>query len=314
MQLFAYKSQAKCAIQAFGGQMESDIIKNIQDRYAGMSKGQKCIADYIVNNYDKAAFMTAGVLGRNVGVSESTVVRFACMLGFEGYPDLQKNLQEIIKNKLTNVQRLNLMDGMSTEMILDAVLKQDIANLKRSREQYDPETIDKIAELLLKARNIYVLGYRSSAPLADFFVYYLSYALGNIRKVSQRSGDVFAQLVHANKDDVVVGIGFPRYSNQTVNGLEFAKKRGAKIITITDNTLSPLYELADLCMLAKSDMNSFVDSFVAPLSIINAILIVVGLKKKDELLDNFLTLEKIWSKNNIYACEDRAFEPVEMDD
>lgn len=282
----------------------SDLMLEIKQKYSSMSKGQKSIADYIMNDYDKAAFMTAGNLGKAVGVSESTVVRFACALGFDGYPKLQKHLQAIIKNKLTNVQKLNLMEGYDSEKIIDIVLKQDIANLRNSREALDVTALEQIVEDMINARNIYVIGLRSSAPLANFFVYYLGYIFDNVRAVSQITSDVFAQLVHVKKSDVVIGLGFPRYSNLTVNGIEFAKARGAKIITITDNKLSPLYDLADISILAKSDMNSFVDSFVAPLSIINAIIIMIGLRKKEQLMENFITMEKKWHEHNIYARED----------
>jgi len=288
---------------------KSDIIINIKKNYTKFSKGQKLIATYIVNNYDKAAFMTAGTLGRLVGVSESTVVRFACMLGYDGYPDLQKTLQKIIKNKLTNVQRLNLMEGMNSEQIIDMVLKMDIANLRSTRENLDIHALEDAVSMIHAAHNIYVIGYRSSAPLSMFLSYYLSYVFDNVRAVVQSAGDVFAQLVHVKDSDVVIGIGFPRYSKQTVSGLEFAKARGAKIVSITDTEISPLYQLADICIFTKSDMNSFVDSLVAPLSIINALIIMLGLAKKDEILENFSTMEKMWLENNVYAKENFNKDP-----
>lgn len=291
----------------------SDLLLDIKNKYSSMSKGQKSIANFIINEYDKAAFMTAGNLGKTVGVSESTVVRFACALGFDGYPKLQKHLQAIIKNKLTNVQKLNLMEGYDSEKILDIVLKQDIANLRNTRETLDVNLIEDVVDCMLSAKNLYVIGLRSSAPLVNFFVYYLGYILDNLRPVSQITSDIFAQLVHVKKDDVVIGIGFPRYSSQTVRGVDFAKSRGAKIISITDNKLSPLYELADLSILAKSDMNSFVDSFVAPLSIINAIIIMLGIKRKEQLLTNFAIMEKKWHDYSIYAREDMLQNQTEIE-
>ena len=281
-----------------------DIIEYLKDHFSSFSKGQKEIAKYIVENYDKAAFMTAGALGRKVGVSESTVVRFACVLGYDGYPKLQKHLQEIIKNRLTTVQRLNLMEGMSAEKIFDTVLKMEISNLKTTRANLDIKLFEKAVEYIINAKKIYVIGFRSSAPLAQFLVYYLSYIFENPQHVTHDTTDIYTQLVHADENSVVIGMGFPRYSNQTVDGLRFAKKRGAKIITLTDNAISPLYSLADICILTKSDMNSFVDSLVAPLSIINALIIMIGLEKKDYLLENFSVMEQVWRDKNVYARQD----------
>lgn len=281
-----------------------DIIEYLKENFKTFSKGQKEIAKYIVENYDKAAFMTAGALGRKVGVSESTVVRFACVLGYDGYPKLQKHLQEIIKNRLTTVQRLNLMEGMSAEKIVDTVLKMEINNLKTTRANLDIKLFEKAVDYIVNAKKIYVIGFRSSAPLAQFLVYYLSYIFENPQHVTHDTTDIYAQLVHADEHSVVIGMGFPRYSNQTVDGLRFAKKRGAKIITLTDNAISPLYSLADICILTKSDMNSFVDSLVAPLSIINALIIMIGLAKKDHLLENFSVMEQVWRDKNVYARQD----------
>ena len=281
-----------------------DIIEYLKENFKTFSKGQKEIAKYIVENYDKAAFMTAGALGRKVGVSESTVVRFACVLGYDGYPKLQKHLQEIIKNRLTTVQRLNLMEGMSAEKIVDTVLKMEINNLKTTRANLDIKLFEKAVDYIVNAKKIYVIGFRSSAPLAQFLVYYLSYIFENPQHVTHDTTDIYAQLVHADEHSVVIGMGFPRYSNQTVDGLRFAKKRGAKIITLTDNAISPLYSLADICILTKSDMNSFVDSLVAPLSIINALIIMIGLAKKDHLLENFSVMEQVWRAKNVYARQD----------
>ena len=281
-----------------------DIIEYLKENFKTFSKGQKEIAKYIVENYDKAAFMTAGALGRKVGVSESTVVRFACVLGYDGYPKLQKHLQEIIKNRLTTVQRLNLMEGMSAEKIVDTVLKMEINNLKTTRANLDIKLFEKAVDYIVNAKKIYVIGFRSSAPLAQFLVYYLSYIFENPQHVTHDTTDIYAQLVHADEHSVVIGMGFPRYSNQTVDGLRFAKKRGAKIITLTDNAISPLYSLADICILTKSDMNSFVDSLVAPLSIINALIIMIGLAKKDHLLENFSVMEQVWRAKNVYSRQD----------
>ena len=281
-----------------------DLLDRIKRDYSTFSKGQKAIASYISENYDKAAFMTAGALGRQVGVSESTVVRFAFVLGYDGYPKLQKHLQEIIKNKLTTVQRLNLMEGMDVDKIIDTVLRMEINNLKETRQELNTDMIKDVVNCLVNARKIFVVGFRSSAPLAEFLVYYLSYIFENLTLVTLGTSDIYSQLVHVTGEDVVIGLGFPRYSNQTVEGLRFAKSRGAKVVTITDNRTSPLYELADNCILTKSDMNSFVDSLVAPLSIINALIIMVGLERKDYLLENFSMMEQVWREKHVYARQD----------
>ncbi len=283
---------------------QMDLINRIEGIYQSLSKGQKKIANYIQDNYDKAAFMTAGALGRTVGVSESTVVRFASALGFEGYPKLQKHLQEIIKNKLTTVQRLNLMEGMDLEQILDNVFKIDVNNLKSTRNYIDVKEVEQIIQSIENARNIYIMGFRSSAPLAQFFFYYLSYIFENVRLVTYGMSDIFGQLMHVTEEDTVIGISFPRYCNQTVEGMEFAKSRNANLIAITDNKISPLYKIADHVLLTQSDMNSFVDSFVAPLSVINALIIVLGLKNKDKLEDSFGQMEELWSKLRVYSVKE----------
>ncbi len=282
----------------------SDLTNIKNQELRSLSKCQRMIAGFILENYDKAAFMTASTLGKTVGVSESTVVRFACALGYEGYPELQKNLQEIIKNKLTSVQRLNLMEGMDPDKIIDTVLKQEITNLKETRENLDTEAFMNVVDRLCKARRIFVIGFRSSSQLAQFLVYYLSYIMESPELITVGTADLYAQLMHATKEDVVIGIGFPRYSNQTVEGLKFAKSVGANIVTITDNKMSPLYEVADTCILTKSDMNSFVDSLVAPLSIINALIIMLGLRNKETLIENFSMMENIWREKKIYARQE----------
>ena len=282
----------------------SDLTNIKNQELKSLSKCQRMIAGFILENYDKAAFMTASTLGKTVGVSESTVVRFACALGYEGYPELQSNLQEIIKNKLTSVQRLNLMEGMDPDKIIDTVLKQEITNLKETRENLDTQAFMNVVDRLCRARRIFVIGFRSSAQLAQFLVYYLSYIMESPELITIGTADLYAQLMHATKEDVVIGIGFPRYSSQTVEGLKFAKSVGANVVTITDNKMSPLYEIADTCILTKSDMNSFVDSLVAPLSIINALIIMLGLRKKDTLIENFSMMENIWREKNIYARQE----------
>ncbi len=285
---------------------KSDLLAKIRNEYSTYSKGHKAIANYILDNYDKAAFMTASVLGETAGVSESTVVRFAYALGYSGYPKLQKHLQEIIKNKLTNIQRLNMLEGMSTEEVITAINKMESKNLRATFENLDIETFDKVTEDLINAKRIYVIGFRSCAPLVQFMVYYLGYIFDNVHQITIGTSDIYSQLVHVNEGDVVIGMAFPRYSSQTVEGVKFAKERHAKIITITDNNLSPLYNLSDHCILTKNNINSFVDSFVAPLSIINTMIILVGLKKKDVLTENYSIMENIWREKHVYAVHDYA--------
>lgn len=280
---------------------ETDILKSIKEQQNSMSKGHRAIASYISEHYDTAAFITASKLGETVGVSESTVVRFACALGFDGYPELQKKLQEIIKTKLTNVQRMGLGNDLTEEELISTSLHTDITSLRHARDVLDHKIIEKFADMILSARRIYIMGLRSSEPLAQFFWYYLNYVVDNATLVISGIGDVFGQIMHAGEGDLVIGISFPRYSTRTVEGAKFAKSNGAKFIAITDNELSPLAEIADECLFVNSDMKLFVDSLVAPLSIINTIILVVGMRRKEGLKNNFEILEDLWRKYDVYT-------------
>lgn len=279
----------------------TDIIKIIESRQSTMSKGHRAIASYIINHYDTAAFITASKLGDTVGVSESTVVRFACAMGFDGYPELQKNLQELIKTRLTNVQRMGLGSNMTEEELIRWSLRTDITSLRHVKEILDYDQVARVAEAILTAKHIYVMGLRSSAPLAQFFWHYLNYIVENANLIVSGFGDIFGQLMHASKDDLVIAISFPRYSARTVDGSEFAKKNGAKVVAITDNEQSPLAKNADECLFVNTDMNLFVDSLVAPLSVINTLVLLVGMRKKDGLKHNFEMLEDLWRKHDVYA-------------
>ena len=239
-------------------------------------------------------------------------MRFAYALGYKGYPKLQKHLQEIIKNKLTNVQKLNLLEGLSTEELVRAVYKMETKNLKNTVDMLDVNVINEVVDALVHAKKIFVIGFRSCAPLVQFVVYYLGYIFDNLHQVTIGTTDIYSQLVHVGEGDVVFGMAFPRYSSQTVEGVRFAKERKAKIITLTDNVLSPLYNLSDHCILTKNNINSFVDSFVAPLSIINLIIILAGLRKKDTLIENYSIMENIWREKKIYAVHDYA--PLEEEE
>lgn len=283
-----------------------DLLTKIQESLKGLSKGQKLIANYIVNHYDKAAFMTAARLGEVVGVSESTVVRFAIELGYDGYPKLQKVLQELIKSKLTAVQRIEVSSSrINEENILKSVLHSDMEKIKITLEEIDQNTFNNIVESILQAKKIYILGVRSSAPLASFLGFYFNLVFDNIRLVHTTSvSEMFEQIIRATEGDVVIGISFPRYSKRTTKAMEFVKSQGATVIAITDSLESPLAMVADHSLIARSDMNSFVDSLVAPLSVINALIVAVGMRKKETVFDTFERLEKIWDEYQVYEKYD----------
>ena len=271
-----------------------------------MSKGHKAIATFIIDHYDAAAYITASKLGETVGVSESTVVRFACALGYDGYPELQKHLQELIKTRLTNVQRMGLRADMTEEELVRSSLRTDITSLRHVKEVLDYDMVQRVADAILSARHVYIMGLRSSAPLAQFFWHYLNYIVDNTSIVVSSLGDIFGQLMHAGEQDIVVGISFPRYTTKTMEGASFAKKNGAKIIGITDSEQSPLARIAHECLYINMDMNLFVDTLVAPLSVINALVLLIGMRKKDGLKNNFEKLEDLWRKHEVYTGEEEA--------
>lgn len=283
-----------------------DLMKLIQVKFPKLSKGQKLIAEYILKNYDKAAFMTAAKLGNSVGVSESTVVRFANELEFSGYPKLQKALQELIKNKLTTVQRLELSnDFVSESDALKGVLKADMENIRATLEKINPYTFQEVVNSIYGAKTIYIIGLRSSTALAEFLGFYLNIILQNVRIVSYGISDIFEQVINVGEDDLVIGIGFPRYATKTIDILDFAKNRGAKVVAITDSLLSPLAAKADYSLIAQSNMASFVDSLVAPLSVINALIMSVGMKEKESISNTFNNLELIWKQYNVYSYNNK---------
>ncbi|MDB2104555.1 MurR/RpiR family transcriptional regulator [Clostridium paraputrificum] len=283
-----------------------DLMRLIQVKFPRLSKGQKLIAEYILKNYDKAAFMTAAKLGISVGVSESTVVRFANELGFSGYPKLQKELQELIKNKLTTVQRLELSNDFASHgAALKGVLKADMENIRATLEKINPYTFEDVLNSIFEAKNIYIIGLRSSTALAEFLGFYLNIILQNVRIVSYGISDIFEQMINIGEGDLVIGIGFPRYATKTIDVLDFSKARGAKVVAITDSLLSPLAAKADSTLIAQSNMASFVDSLVAPLSVINALIIAVGMREKENIADIFANLENIWQEYNVYSYNNR---------
>ncbi len=284
---------------------KQDLMRIIQVKFPRLSKGQKLIAEFILKHYDKAAFMTAAKLGTSVGVSESTVVRFANELGFTGYPKLQKALQELIKNKLTTVQRIELSnDYVSEESALKGVLKSDMENIRATLEKINHNTFQDVVDNIFEAKRIYIMGLRSSTALAEFLGFYLNLILDNVNIIAYGISDIFEQMINVSENDLVIGIGFPRYAARTIEALTFAQNRGAKVVAITDSLLSPLAAKADYTLIAQSNMASFVDSLVAPLSVINALIIAVGLREKEKISSTFSTLEGIWQEYEVYSYRD----------
>lgn len=287
------------------GNNKQDLMRTIQVKFPRLSKGQKLIAEYILKHYDKAAFMTAAKLGISVGVSESTVVRFANELGFSGYPKLQKALQELIKNKLTTVQRIELSnDFVSEESALKGVLKSDMENIRATLEKINHKTFEDVVNGIFAAKKIYIIGLRSSTALSEFLGFYLNLILDNVKVVGYGISDIFEQMINVDEDDLVIGIGFPRYAARTIEALAFAQSRNAKVVAITDSLLSPLAARADYTLIAQSNMASFVDSLVAPLSVINALIIAVGLREKEKISSTFSNLEDIWEEYQVYSFKE----------
>ena len=284
--------------------MEKDLFLLIEEKLPSLSKGHKLIANYILTQYDKAASMTAQKLGRTVGVSESTVVRFASILGFEGYPDLQRKLQELMRNKLTTVQRIEVTSEQMTngDNVLGTVLSQDIERIRATLNENAKEDFDRAVDIITSANTIYIMGTRSSASIASFLSYYLSLIFPHVKPVpSTTTSELFEKIMRIDERDVMIGISFPRYSNQTVKALKYAKTNGAKVISVTDSEASPLAKYSDALLLARSDMASFVDSLVAPLSLINALIVAISIRNIDVVTQTFEKLEKVWDDFDVYA-------------
>jgi DNA-binding MurR/RpiR family transcriptional regulator len=290
----------------------NDLLTLIDEKNSGFSKGQKLIADFIKNHYDKAAFMTASKIGEAVGVSEATVVRFAVELGYNGYPKLQKVLRELIKNKLTAVQRLEISENRLDENdIIKSVLNSDMEKLKTTLSEVDREAFNTIVDRILSAKRVYILGVRSSAPLAAFLAFYLNLILDDVKLVNTNSfSEMFEQLIGIKKEDIAFSISFPRYSKRTIKATEFIKKQGALTVALTDSIHSPLAKVTDYHLLARSDMASFIDSLVAPLSLINALIVAIGIRRKSVVYDNLNKLEKIWDEYNVYQKSDHISKDI----
>ena len=282
--------------------MNRDILAVIQENLHTFSKGQKKIANFILESYDKAAFMTASRLGKRVGVSESTVVRFAAELGYDGYPDMQKSLQKMIRNRLTSVQRIEVTnDRLGDQDLLSMVLQSDIEKIRQTLEELDRDAFDRAVDAIVAARKIYIIGVRSSAALASFLYFYCNLIFENVALVSANtSSEIFESLLRVGPGDVVIGVSFPRYSSRTVQAMSFARDRGADTVAITDSEASPLAPICRHTLRARSDMASFVDSLVAPLSLVNALLVAVSQRKNAELAHTFQTLEDIWDEYGVY--------------
>ncbi|MBR4030929.1 MAG: MurR/RpiR family transcriptional regulator [Clostridia bacterium] len=285
--------------------LNKNILAEIEAGYKNYSKGHKKIASFIVNQYDKAAFMTASKLGQEVGVSESTVVRFANALGYEGYPELQEALGEIIKNKLTSLQRMEIAyDKMANEDILSKVMNSDISKMRSTLENIDKKVFDDAVEKILNAKKIYILGVRSASAVSSFLGFYFNLLFTDVRLVHTTSvSEMFEQILRVDENDVVIGVSFPRYSRRTIKALEYAKLKGATVISITDTEVSPLVPCSDISLFAKTDMVSFVDSLVAPLSVVNALIVAIGMRKKQEITQTLNDLENIWAEYNVYNQE-----------
>lgn len=281
----------------------NELQMRIEEKYRDLSKGQKRVAEYVLDNYDKAVFLTAARLGEVVGVSESTVVRFATQLGYKGYPEFQKALEELVRNRLNSIQRMKVTYGrISQSQILETVLQSDIEKIKQTLNGIDHSAFNQAIDTILNARKIYVLGIRSCAPLAAFMSFYLNLLCDNVIAVNTNSSsEIFEQLIRIGEEDVIIGISFPRYSQRTLKALEFASKRKAKIITLTDSVHSPINIYSSCNLIARSDMASIVDSLVAPLSVVNALIVALCMKKQEEVIGTLETLEQIWGEYQVYS-------------
>lgn len=280
----------------------TDILTYIQENMPSFSKGQKLIANYILQSYDKAAFMTASKLGKTVNVSESTVVRFAAELGFDGYPSMQKTLQEMIRNKLTAIQRVEVSkERIGNQDVMTMVMQSDIEKIRMTLDETDQTSFNQAVAAIANAKRIYILGVRSASVLANFISFYFRFMFDNVVSVDTSSiSEVFEQIVHISADDVFIGLSFPRYSKRTIKAMQYAKDQGAKVVAITDSKVSPLTKIADVSLLAKSDMASFVDSLVAPLSLVNALIVAISREKAVHLESSLNRLESIWEEYDVY--------------
>lgn len=283
--------------------MKQNVLQTIREEMDHLSKGHKRIAQYILDNYDKAAFMTAARLAETADVSESTVVRFASHLGYEGYPEMQRALQEIVRGKLTSIQRIQASrQQINDSDILGSVMQRDADSIRSAINGIDREDFDRVVDKLQKAEHIYILGVRSSSFLAGYLNFYFHLIFKNVIYVQNTAaGEIYEQLVHIGPGDVLVGISFPRYSKMVIHAVQMASDRGADVIAITDSKVSPLYQMASAALLVGCDAISFVDSMAAPLSLLNALIVAVGRQRSDDVSHTFAEMEKVWTKYNIFG-------------
>ena len=286
-------------------QETQDMIQRLNLSGKKLSKSHRRIAEYIVQHYDKAVFMTAAKLGEMVSVSESTVVRFAVALGYEGYPQLQRSLQELVRHRLTVTQRFEMSSDITEENVLPTVLKTDMQNIRTTIEEIDADIFREVVHTINGAKRIYILGLRSAAPLAQFAGYYLHYIFDDVRVVAAGSTDVFEAISRVREGDVVLGISFPRYSSRTIEAMAFARQNKAKVIGLTDGAMSPLHNVADICLSVHTDMASFVDSMAAPMSVINALIVALGTMNRQQLNTRFNQLEEVWDAYSVYSNESK---------
>ena len=287
----------------------NDLSNRINECYSKLSKGQKRLATYITDNYDKAVFLTAAKLGEVVGVSESTVVRFAMHLGYKGYPEFQSALEELVRNKLNSLQRMEVTYGrINQSKILESVLKADAQRIESSLEKIDENAFELAVDTILNARDIYIIGIRSCAPLANFMAFYFTLIFEHVHLIqTSSSSEIFEQMVRIGKEDVIIGISFPRYSMRSLKAMEFANNRSAKVITLTDSVHSPMNLYSSCNLIAESDMASIVDSLVAPLSVINALIVALCMKKQGEVATTLEMLEEIWDEYQVYENDEINF-------
>ena len=280
----------------------NNLINRIRKNMSKLSKGQKLIANYILDHYEKALYLTAARLGTIVGVSESTVVRFANELGYDGYPKLQEALEELVKSKLTAMQRIEVTtERIDQTNVLKSVLQTDADQIRYTIEQADEAQFQEAVTKIIEAKTIYILGVRSCAGLANFLGFYFNIIFENVKLVNTNSVSEMFEIIHrVSPEDVVIGISFPRYSKRILKAMEFSKSREATIVAITDSLLSPLAKLANYPLVGRSEMISFVDSLVAPMSILNALIVAISLRKKDEIAQSLDKLEKVWTEFEVY--------------
>lgn len=286
-------------------QTTQDIISRLNRSGCRLSKSHRRIAEYITQHYEKAVSMTASRLAEGAGVSESTVIRFATALGYEGYPQLQQSLRELVRHRLTATQRFEMTGDISGERVLSTVLRADMQNIRSTIEEIDSAAFQEAVRVISAGRRIFVLGLRSAAPLAEFAGYYLHFIFDDVRVVAAGNIDVFEAISRIDDGDVLLGISFPRYSSRTIEAMTYARSRHAQVIGLTDGPMSPLHDAADICLSVRTDLASFVDSMAAPMSVINALLVALGIKNRDVLAERFKQLEEVWDAYSVYMNESK---------